>query len=243
MIKRIQFATRIPGSAGDQFGDRWLAAASARGRAPAGVRPRRVAVCISRPDVLADPAYDGIGIEWFDDDAHVHRFDEWLRSGAGESVRAPLEDIVVAGASPVLLADELVLRGADWLDDRWRGGGRKLKHMAIATRAAGLSPAEFSERWKGRPGQVAPAAGPVVAIPARARGCAYIQNHRRPGGGAAGCPPYDAVNEVYFDDLDALQFRIEWLARNLGDLRDGAEADLVSQAWFVAATEDVAWSE
>jgi hypothetical protein len=232
VIKRIRFATSNPELSREVFEERWVAACAAAAEAPAGARPRRVTVCTSRPDVLADPVHDGIAIEWFDDATHVRRFEAWL-----PSVGTRREEVVAIAASPVMVADELVLRGADWLDARWRDGGRTLKHMAIAKRAAGLSPAEFSERWKSRPGKVAIAGGPVVAIPDRARGCAYVQNHPRAG---AAYDPYDAFNEVYFDDLDDLRFRIEWFADNLSN---GSDSDLVSEAWFVAATEDVVWSD
>jgi hypothetical protein len=108
--------------------------------------------------------------------------------------------------------------------------------MALARRAAGLTPGEFSERWKGRAGTISSGAGPPITIPERARGLAYVQNHPRAG---TGVNAYDALNEVYFDDVDALRARIEWFDQNL---RDRAEADLVSESWFVAASEEMLWS-
>ena len=189
--------------------------------APPHARPLRVVLCTSLPEVLPDPVTDRLGIQWFEDPDHLHRFERWQSDGAGVA----------------LVADELVLRGGDWLDGRWRDGGERLKHMAIAKRAEGLTQAEFSARWKDRAGRLGRAGGAVVTIPDRARGCAYVQNHPRPE--ASTCP-YDALNEVYFDDLESLQFRIEWFARHLqGD----AEADLVGRSWFVAAREDVLWAD
>jgi hypothetical protein len=38
-----------------------------------------------------------------------------------------------------VVASERVARGADWLDRRWQEGGPKLKQLAIATRADGLT--------------------------------------------------------------------------------------------------------
>ena len=85
-------------------------------------------------------------------------------------------------------------------------GGAKLKHMALARRAAGLSPAEFSRavaepRRPGRPGGER---RPVTAIPDEACGVApTCRTTRRPR--PAGEWAYDAVNEVYFDDLEGLR--------------------------------------
>ena len=135
----------------------------------------------------------------------------------------------------MIVADEFVLRGADWLERRWRGGGTKLKHMAIAVRASGLTPAEFSQAWRSRAGQIRrPGAADVTVIPNDARGHAYVQNHPQPR--TAGEWAYDAVNEVYFDDLESLRTRITWLRENLSGQ---AEADLVRQSWFIAAQETV----
>jgi hypothetical protein len=184
--------------------------------APPGVRPRRVVLCSSLPDVLPDPVTSSIGIEWFDDPDHLDRFEHWQAGGdAGEA----------------LVADELVLRGGEWLDERWRVGGERLKHMAIASRAAGLTAEEFSRRWKGHAGTVG-----HVTIPDRARGCAYVQNHPRPRRSPAS---YDALNEVYFDDLDSLRFRIDWFAENL---QGQPETELVRESWFVAAREEILWA-
>jgi hypothetical protein len=127
------------------------------------------------------------------------------------------------------------MRGADWLEHRWRDGGVKLKHMAIARRAGGLTPAEFSERWRSRAGQLRrPGAAQVVVIPDEARGRAYVQNHPRVR--ATGEWAYDALNEVYFDDVESLRTRIKWFQENL---RDQAEDDLVSRSWFVAVQEEI----
>lgn len=135
----------------------------------------------------------------------------------------------------MIVADESVLRGADWLKQRWRRGGEKLKHMAIALRAAELTPAEFSDRWRSRAGQIRrPGAAVVTLIPDAARGHAYVQNHPRPR--TAGEWAYDALNEVRFDDARSLRTRIEWFRENL---RDQAEDDLVRQSWFIAARETV----
>lgn len=226
MIKRIRFATQAEDV--DWFDVRWRDAATGAASAPEGVRPSRIAVCTVLPDVTPDPAYDGIGLEWFDDAAHVARFETWLGSPEGKRVDDVLAEAVDPETSPVLLAEPHVMRGQDWLDQRWRDGGSKLKHMAIARRADGLTPARFAELWGSRAGKVG-----TVVIPDEARGLAYVQNRPTPDGDWA----YDAVNEVYFDDVDGLRTRIEWFARNLE--QQGGETDLVSEAWFVAVREEL----
>src|SRR5262249_54026217 len=121
---------------------------------------------------------------------------------------------------------EHVLRGQEWLQQRWREGGEKLKHMAIARRADGLTPAQFSDRWKSRAGKVG-----QVAIPEPARGLAYVQNHPVPVGD--GPWAYDALNEVYFDDLEGVRTRMAFFADS------PSEDDLVGANWFVVAREEV----
>jgi hypothetical protein len=105
--------------------------------------------------------------------------------------------------------------------------------MALAERAAGLTAAEFSRAWRSRAGQVRRAgAERVTAIPAEVRGLAYVQNHPDPAGERA----YDAVNEVWFDDLAGLRARVEWFRVHLSG---PAEADLIRQSWFIAVREHV----
>jgi hypothetical protein len=222
MIKRIRLMSHSV--AGDRCAASWRAAATAALSAPPQVRPVRTAACTTLPEILPDPRFDAIGLEWYADDAHLARFASWLATPHGSAVSEALsgtdQDIVVARERP--------LRGADWLERRWREGGARLKHMAIARRAEGLTPAEFSDRWRNRAGLVG-----AVAIPDEARGQAYVQNHPLPKAGAGW--PYDAVNEVYFDDLAGLRTRIAWFAEHF----DGVgEEDLVAESWFVAVREE-----
>jgi hypothetical protein len=183
--------------------------------APAEARPLRVAFCTVLPDAMPEPKHDAVGLGWFADRAHLARFDAWL-SVADE------DELVIA-------AEENVLRGADWLERRWIDGGDKLKHMAIAQRAEGLGRAEFHDLWRRRAGRVG-----ATPIPEDAKGRAYVQNHPLPR--MDGDWAYDAVNEVYFDDLDGLRRRIAWFADALGDT---TEQDLVKESWFLAAREEV----
>jgi hypothetical protein len=226
VIKRFLFATGSP--------DAHLDVQAAVLGAPGEVRPVRTAICRALPDVLPDPRYEAIRIQWFADAAHLHRYKAWFDDPQRRSASLAGDAVLDSAASPVLEADELVMRGAAWLDVRWRAGGDKLKHMAIARRAAGLSREEFSDRWKGRAGTLATAGGGSLVIPDRARGQAYVQNHPRPTLDRG--QSYDAVNEVYFDDVDSLRSRIKWFEENL---RDGSDSDLVGEAWFVAVREEV----
>jgi len=124
--------------------------------------------------VVCEPLEGGeaVTFEWFADDA-----------------RLPDGDTV---------ATEVVVRGADWLEGRWRDGAPRYKHLAVATRAAGLSREEFARRWRAHAGT---AGG--TPVPDVAKGQAYVQNHVVSG-------PGDAVNEVYFDDLADLRARAAW---------------------------------
>lgn len=61
-----------------------------------------------------------------------------------------------------------------------------------------------------------------------------MQNHPLPR--KTGQWAYDAVNEVYFDDVGSLCRRIEWFRENLADaVQDG----LFRRSWFIAAREEV----
>jgi hypothetical protein len=111
--------------------------------------------------------------------------------------------------------------------------------MAIARRAEGLSQPEFSARWLSRSGRIG-AAGvqAAVVIPDEARGLAYVQNHSLAGRTEDWA--YDALNEVYFDDLEGLATRIEWFAAQLSAQ---GEEDLVRESWFLAAEEELIFED
>ncbi|GGV34496.1 hypothetical protein GCM10010182_68140 [Actinomadura cremea] len=237
MIKRMRFAARRPDVPGAGFPDAWRNAVAAALDAPPGARPLRVAVCTPIPELTgADAPHDGVGIEWFADAGRLRRFEDWLgASGGGATPLGRLRGIVDVAASPVIVADESAPRGAGWLDRRWESGGARFKHMALAVRAGHLTPAEFSERWRGHAGRARPAgAAEATAIPDGVRGSAYVQNHPRPR--TSGEWAYDAVNEVYFDDLAGLRARVGWF-RDTGAGRGGD--DLFGRSWFLAVREEV----
>jgi len=235
MIKRFGFVNRHSSLSPSEFAAVWSATATLVREAPADVRPLRAVTCTTLHGVVGTEApYDGITVEWFADLVALQRFEAWLATRQG-CVLGSVSSAKAHDATTQIVADEAVMRGADWLLRRWQGGETKLKHMALARRAHGLSAAEFSARWRSRPGTVGGAgAAPAIVIPEQARGHAYVQNH--PVANTAAAPRYDAINEVYFDDLASMQARIDFfVAHDVGR----ADADLVSQAVFVAVTEQV----
>ena len=234
MIKRIRFATKPPGLSRDAFLAAWRDAVAGVVAAPPEARPTRVTRCITLPDVDGcDAKHDAISLEWFVDADHVGRYDAWLDADDGRGVAQRIDAVLDPDASPLLLADEQVMRGAEWLEQGWRDRDDKFKHMAVALRARGLTSAEFSARWKSRAGQVGKPGATATVIPEDVRGLAYVQNHPRPR--PEGEWAYDALNEVYFDDLDGLRTRIEWFREHLLDQED----DLVRENWFIVAREEV----
>jgi hypothetical protein len=236
VIKRVRFATRRRDLAPDAFASAWPQAFEALCDAPPDARPSRVTVCATLPELTdGDPKHDGLGFEWFGDAAHLARFESWLGTPDGRAASAAIDALLDEASSPLLVADERVLRGEEWLVQRWHDGGPKLKHLAIALRASDLSAAEFSERWRSHAGQVGrPGTAGAAVIPEAARGLAYVQDHPRPR--AEGEWAYDALNEVWFDDIAGLQTRIDWFRENPPA---SADDDLFRRSWFLAAREDV----
>lgn len=201
VIKRLRFLDGLAAADPDPGVD-----------APDQARPARITVAtvLSQQSGPA-PKHAAVVAEWFDDAAHLAQYEAWAGADPGPSV----------------VAEEYVMRGAEWLDRRWRHGGQSYKHIALATRAADLTPAEFADRWRNHAGR----SGGVV-IPDEARGQAYVQNH--PVQRATGEWVYDAVTEVWFDDLAGLQARIDWFDEN-----PPGDSGLFRQSWFLAVTEEL----
>ncbi len=230
----MEFATRRQDATPAAFSETWRDVVSRHAEAPHRARPRRIALSLELVGEAPKPKHSGVSIEWFDDRPHLDRFEEWHATSA-TSLTGQADSVIDSAASPVVLVREVVLRGGEWLDERWREGGTKLKHMAMARRAAHLTPAVFSKRWQERAGTVRrPGQTRATAIPDEARGLAYVQNHPlpRPQGEWA----YDAINEVYFGDEKGLRRRVEWFAENLGG---EGEEDLVGDRSFLSAYEEV----
>jgi hypothetical protein len=228
LIKRIRLATAKRGLGREEFAGGWREAVAAAASAPERVRPVRLTVSVSLPEIAADQRHDGVALEWFGDLEHLRRFESWLGTPPGRAVQRLRSEVIEFDASPVVVTTERVARGADWLERRWQEGGPKLKQLAIAIRADGLTLPQFLERWRGR----ADAVG-AAPIPDAFRGLADVQNHPLATGGRDWA--YDAINEVYFDDADSLLARIAHFER---ELAGGAESDLVRASWFLAVSED-----
>lgn len=228
MIKRIRLATRRRGLDGSEFPAAWREAVAAVAAAPRRARPSRLTASSALADVVAEQRYAGVALEWFDDTEHLRRFESWLGTPEGDAATARLRDTIELDASPVVVTEENVARGADWLERRWLDGGPKLKQLAIATRADGLTLQQFLELWRSRAGKIG-----AVPIPEAYRGLAYVQNHPQVEAGRDWA--YDAINEVYFEQLDDLLARIAYFER---ELAGSAENDLVSANWFLAVREE-----
>lgn len=238
MIARFWFASKRAGMEAPEFATAWRDALSGLAEAPGAVRPERLAMCTTLSDVGGPPPrHDGVSIERYADVDALGRFDQWL-GGEGHAhlgrVESFLSSFVDAGRSPVVIVEPVAVRGQAWLEQRMSSDDVHYKHMALAQRTDGLTAAEFSARWRGESGRVQLGSQPPVAIPAVALGLAYVQNHpiARPTGDWA----YDAINEVYFDDVDSMKARIDWFADNVGD---GAAVDIVRRSWFLAVREEV----
>jgi hypothetical protein len=235
VIKRIRFTSRRPDVAAAAFESAWPAAVGGIVAAPPDVRPARATVCTTLPGLSPDPKHDGIAAEWFTDEGHLARFEAWTHEADGQAWREGLAEVVDPDSSPVLLAEEVVQRGSEWLDARWRDGGVKLKHLALARRSLDLTPEEFSARWRDHGGQVRPQGAPApVPIAEEARGCAYVQNHPLPH--VTGEWAYDALTEIWLDDMESLHTRVQWFRENLPN---GVAPDLFRESWLLSAREEV----
>jgi hypothetical protein len=223
MIKRFLLTSRGD-LAAEELASAWRDALGASAQAPPG-GPVRAAMCLSLPEVVPNPSHDVVGIQWFADVDQLRRYEEWYPTTEAFAI---LRGTVDLHQTRTVVAEDHVLRGADWLEQRWRGRQPKFKHMALARRANGLTLAQFLDRWQGRAGKVG-----TAVIPDEARGLAYVQNHplRSRDDWA-----YDAINEVYFDELDGLRTRIAYFENTLGGQ---SEEDLVSENWFLAVREEV----
>ena len=186
MIKRIRLATAKRGLGREEFAGGWREAVAAAASAPERVRPVRLTVSVSVPEIAADQRHDGVALEWFGDREHLRRFESWLGTPPGRAVQRLRSEVIELDASPVVVTSERVVGGADWLERRWQEGGPKLKQLAIAIRADGLTLPQFLERWRGRGGPAG-----AAPIPEAIRGLADVQNHPLVAGGRDWA--YDAI--------------------------------------------------
>ncbi len=153
--------------------------------------------------------------DWFDDRESLAQYE------ACETNQTALGTIVVA--------EEFVQRGGDWLERRWVSRGTQWKHVALAKRTHGLSQLEFSQSWRGHAGKATTKTAATVAIPSAARGLAYVQNHP-----LLDCEwLYDAITEVWFDSPESMLPRVDWFRDNV------TTDDLFGKTNFVAVAEEV----
>lgn len=137
-----------------------------------------------------------------------------------------------AGSCQVI-AEEIVLRGREYLDSRWELRGERYKMMSFGKRNPRLTLREFSARWRAEAGRLGSG-----EIPAGVRGLAYVQNHPVPRDGHDDWP-LDAVNEVWFERLDDLARRGVWFAaRQDAAVRSGAESFMSpTETWSIYVRE------
>ena len=233
MIKQFCFVSRRAEISLADFHSGWAKTVARSRDAPRSARPVRSVVCTTLPDTPgSDAPHDAVSILTFAELDLLQRCEVWLSEHG-----LPSDSEIIAPEQTVrVVAEEVVLRGSDWLAQRWAAGGLKYKHMALARRALGLSTAEFSARWRSRAGRIGgSASAPVIEIPRAAKGCAYIQNHplALPDRDNA----YDAITEVYFDDLGGMSSRLEFFRDHDPRRADG---DLVREACFIVVMEELA---
>lgn len=181
-IKVIRFLPSVP------LGRRWA------GRADAPGSPVRATLARSfELPGLSRPRFAAVEVLWPTDDAAAGISDRETTAASGHT---PDHGTVVVDV------DEVVARGGDALAARWADGGERFKMMSFGRRNPALTRAEFVERWRAEAGRLG-----GDRIPDDLRGSAYVQDHPR-----GDDPPFDAINEVWFDRLDDLRRRAEWFA-------------------------------
>ena len=228
LIKRIRLATAKRGLGREEFAGGWREAVAAAASAPERVRPVRLTVSVSLPEIAADQRHDGVALEWFGDREHLRRFESWLGTPPGRAVQRLRSEVIEFDASPVVVTERA-----------GRPGGR----LARAALAGGRAEAQAAgDRHPGRRADPPPVPR-AVARPGRP-GRRGADSRRLPRAGLRAEPPaghggrdwaYDAIDEVYFDDADSLLARIAYLERALAG---GADSDLVRASWFLAVSED-----
>jgi hypothetical protein len=159
----------------------------------------RLAVGRSVPmqDCPTPPIHDGVAVGWLTDVEHALHF--------GEQWAADSRLYADVDATLSVVTREVIVRGESYLMHQ-RGsdvGLQELKMMSFAKRSEDLTLAELTERWAVEAGRMG-----ATAIPSDLLGNAYVQNHVVPLDGREW--PYDAINEVWFEDRHALERRFEY---------------------------------
>jgi hypothetical protein len=163
--------------------------------------------CFVLEDATQPRQVDAVGIAWFRDGSHLQCFEDWLDGDVAHEALAAALPSEWSVRARRLLTDERILRHPEYVEARWSGTGprERIKQMAMTKRREDLTLPEFSARWTAHAGMLG-----ADAIPAYARGRAYIQNHALDLPGIEW--PMDGVNELYFDDVSELRRRQEYFA-------------------------------
>jgi hypothetical protein len=215
VYKVIRFLDGGPVTAREALPSRWAGVLAAGvGRPPVPGQPWRVALGLPLAlDDLPPPPFAAVDVQWFPDLDAALANDAWL---------AAADPDLHAGSCHVV-AEEVVVRGRDYLDGRWATGGERYKMLSFGKRDRHLDLEQFSARWRGEAGRLG-----TDAIPDEVRGLAYAQNHPLPRAGHEW--PFDAVAEVWFERLDDLERRRAWFAARLGAAGPSPTAGFMSPA-------------
>ena len=175
---------------------------------------------------LPRPRFAAVEILWPVGAARASGPTDDASAGVSDGEATAASDVVPDHGTVVVDVDEVIARGADALAARWADGGERFKMMSFGRRNPALTREEFVERWRAEAGRLG-----GDRIPDDLRGSAYVQDHPR-----GDDPPFDAVNEVWFDRLNDLRRRAGWFAAR------PVPADLMSPAecWSLCLRETVA---
>jgi hypothetical protein len=193
-VKVVRFHAGGPARA-EALTSGWAAALAG---VPGPGRPDRVALGV--PLVVSGlpaPRFAAVDCQWFAGAVEAEANEAWLRAAG--------PDLGAAPGSLRVVAEEVVLRGEDWLDARWAAGGERYKMISCGRRDPAMAASELSARWRREAGRLG-----AEEIPEAVRGQAYAQNHPLALDGAE--RRLDAVNEVWFDRFADLRRRGAWFA-------------------------------
>ncbi|HEX5944964.1 MAG TPA: hypothetical protein VFY82_01745 [Acidimicrobiales bacterium] len=195
-----------------------------RARAPGAPARATLATSLELPG-LPPPRFAAVEVLWPVGAAWAGGPSEHAAAGISDGETTAASGVVPDDGSVVVEVDEVVARGGDALAARWADGGERFKMMSFGRRNPALTRTEFAERWRAEAGRLG-----GDRIPDDLRGSAYVQDHPR-----GDDPPFDAVNEVWFDRLDDLRRRAAWFAAR------PVPADLMSPAecWSLCLRETV----
>lgn len=110
-----------------------------------------------------------------------------------------------------------------------------IKVIAMLKRKSGITMEEFSQYWHEKHASLVRTLVPEVVLSLQK---SYIQNHaiRLPGGGE---PPFDAVAEICFDDLESLRKWNDWyFSDDAKALRDDEDNFMDKSKRIIVVTDE-----